>query len=108
LSENSLPVKRGIEIDRDDTLRGEVIQELMCYDRLIFSDFEKVHGIEFSSYFLRELERLEPLAKDGLVQIDDQQISITPKGRLLLRSIAMVFDRYLNADDNNDRYSKAI
>ena len=108
LSENSLPVKRGIEIDRDDTLRGEVIQELMCYDRLIFSDFEKVHGIEFSSYFLRELERLEPLANDGLVQIDDQQISITPKGRLLLRSIAMVFDRYLNADDNNDRFSKAI
>ena len=30
------------------------------------------------------------------------------KGRLLLRSIAMVFDRYLNADDGSDRFSKAI
>jgi len=108
LSNDSLPVKRGIEIDQDDTLRGKVIQELMCYDRLTFSDFEEEHGIEFKSYFLRELERLEPLAKDGLVQIDDEQISITAKGRLLLRSIAMVFDRYLTADDDSNRFSKAI
>jgi len=108
LSADSLPVKRGIEIDRDDTLRGEVIQELMCYDRLIFADFEKEHGVDFRSYFLHELERLQPLEKDGLVQVDDEQIAISAKGRLLLRSIAMVFDRYLNADDGSDRFSKAI
>ncbi len=108
LSGDSLPVKRGIEIDQDDTLRGKVIQELMCYDRLTFSDFDEEHDIDFRSYFLHELERLEPLAKDGLVQIDDEQISITAKGRLLLRSIAMVFDRYLNADDDSNRFSKAI
>jgi len=108
LSGESLPVKRGIEIDRDDTLRGDVIQKLMCYDRLVFSNFEKEHDIEFRSYFLHELKRLEPLAQDGLVRVDEVQISITPKGRLLLRSIAMVFDRYLNADESSDRFSKAI
>ncbi len=108
LSDDSLAVMRGIDIDQDDTLRGKVIQDLMCYDCLKFSDFEKAHGVEFSSYFQRELEGLEPLARDGLVQLDDQQILITAKGRLLLRSIAMVFDRYLNSDDKIDRFSKAI
>jgi oxygen-independent coproporphyrinogen-3 oxidase len=108
LSGDSLPVKRGIEIDRDDLLRGEVIQELMCYDRLVFANFEKEYEVEFRSYFSHELERLEPLVKDGLVQVDEEQISITPKGRLLLRSIAMVFDRYMNADESSDRFSKAI
>jgi oxygen-independent coproporphyrinogen-3 oxidase len=108
LSAESLPVKRGIEIDQDDTLRGEVIQELMCYDRLDFAAFEKEHGVEFSSYFRRELERLQPLAKDGLVHIDGEQITISAKGRLLLRSIAMVFDRYLGADNDSNRFSKAI
>ena len=90
------------------TLRGEVIQELMCYDRLVFADFDKKHDVEFSSYFLHELERLQPLEQDGLVQVDNEQIAISAKGRLLLRSIAMVFDRYLNADDGSDRFSKAI
>ena len=80
----------------------------MCYDRLVFADFDKKHGVKFRSYFLHELERLQPLEQDGLVQVDNEQIAISAKGRLLLRSIAMVFDRYLNADDGSDRFSKAI
>jgi coproporphyrinogen III oxidase-like Fe-S oxidoreductase len=30
-----------------------------------------------------------------LIELDDAGISITPSGRLLLRNIAMTFDRYI-------------
>jgi oxygen-independent coproporphyrinogen-3 oxidase len=108
LSCGALPIKRGIEVDRDDRLRADVIQNLMCHDRLRISDFERVHGISFQSYFRNELENLAPLVEDGLVQVDDDEIEITGSGRLLLRSVAMVFDRYLNRDENDGRFSKAI
>ena len=62
----------------------------------------------FRSYFSDELVRLEPLAQDDLISLDDKEITITPKGRLLLRNIAMVFDRHLSKVVNDGRFSKAI
>ena len=63
---------------------------------------------EFHNRYDDELDRLEPLALDDLVDLTDTAIVVTPKGRLLLRSIAMVFDRHLNRADNDGRFSKAI
>lgn len=108
LHEGRLPVKRGIEVDADDLIRADVIKRLMCYDRLRFTEFDSAHQIDFRSYFSKELERLEPLANDDLIGISNEQITITPKGRLLLRSIAMVFDRHLSRVENDGRFSKAI
>ena len=39
---------------------------------------------------------LQPLAEDGLVRIEPDRIAVTSRGRLLLRNIAMCFDRYLD------------
>jgi len=103
-----LPVVRGIAVDNDDALRGAVIQSLMCYDGFDFADFNTAHGIDFTSYFAAGIARLEPLVEDDLVNVSPDGIHVTPKGRLLLRSIAMVFDRYVNADLHGQRYSKAI
>ena len=64
------------------------------------------HSIEFESYFAPEMERLAPLTDDGLISYDGKTIRVTSRGRLLLRSIAMVFDRHLNQTPM--RYSKLI
>ncbi len=108
LESGRLPVVRGIVVDADDRRRADVIQTLMCFDRLSFDDFERRHAVDFGRYFETELECLAPLARDGLVEIDDAGISITPSGRLLLRSIAMVFDRHLVRQSDERRFSKAI
>jgi oxygen-independent coproporphyrinogen-3 oxidase len=108
LQENQLPIRKGIAVDRDDQLRGAAIQALMCYDRLSFNDFDRAYGIDFKDYFAREILRLQPLADDGLVSLDTAGITISRTGRLLLRSIAMVFDRYINQALNDQRFSKAI
>jgi oxygen-independent coproporphyrinogen-3 oxidase len=103
-----LPIKKGIAVDDDDLLRAEVIQALMCYDRLDFDDFDVGHDIDFRNYFKSELERLKPLAEDELIELEPGGIGITAKGRLLLRCIAMVFDRHMAEVDTDKRFSRAI
>ena len=101
-----LPIGKGIVVDADDQLRAAVIQSLMCYDELDFGRFEDVHGVDPRNYFAAEIDRLGPLADDGLVVLQDDAIRLTDAGRLLMRSVAMMFDRYLGQQEF--RYSKAI
>lgn len=106
LAAGNLPVKRGIEVDRDDRLRAAVIQNLLCHDRVCIADFEDAYQVDFRSYFRDELKNLARLVEDGLVSVDDDEIGITGPGRLLMRNVAMVFDRHLEGD--TDSYSKTV
>ncbi len=108
LERGELPIRKGIVVDRDDQIRAAVIQALMCYDSVNFDAIGKQEGIDFRDYFAKEIERLAPLAADGLIELDNDGVTITPQGRLLLRSIAMVFDRYIDQKENDNRFSKAI
>jgi oxygen-independent coproporphyrinogen-3 oxidase len=108
IESGEFPIKKGILVDDDDRLRADVIQALMCYDSLSFDDFGAEHDIDFRDYFSDEIKRLAPLADDELIDLDDSGVAITQKGRLLLRSIAMVFDRYIDQSENDNRFSKAI
>jgi oxygen-independent coproporphyrinogen-3 oxidase len=57
------------------------------------------------------LEQLEALKRDELVEIDARRIAATARGRLLLRSLAMCFDRYLGearAASSAPRYSRVV
>jgi oxygen-independent coproporphyrinogen-3 oxidase len=108
LEDNRLPVRKGVTVDDDDLLRADVIQSLMCYDELVFDDFDARHDIDFRSYFGAEIDRFDALINDELVELNARGIRILPKGRLLLRNIAMIFDRYINDAANDNRFSKAI
>ena len=108
IESGQLPIRKGIAVDDDDLLRADVIQSLMCYDKLSFDEFGAQHNIDFRKYFAAEVERLKPLADDDLIELTDSGVAITQKGRLLLRSIAMVFDRYIDQAQNDNRFSKAI
>ena len=108
IESGKLPVRKGVVVDADDQLRADVIQSLMCYDELLFDDFDAKHDIDFRQYFGAEIERFTPLSDDGLVELSENGVRITPKGRLLLRNIAMIFDRYINDAENDNRFSRAI
>ena len=108
LESGKLPVRKGIAVDDDDLIRADVIQALMCYDELVFDDFGANHNIDFREYFATEISQLEPLVEDDLIGLEANGIRIKPKGRLLLRNIAMTFDRYINDSENDNRFSRAI
>lgn len=107
LDRGILPVMRGIELDSDDLIRWTVIQALMCHFELAKESIEVAYLIDFDRYFARELAELEVFVHDGMLELDDE-IRVTPKGRLFVRNICMVFDRYLRADRERKRYSKTI
>ena len=108
IDRGELPIVRGVELTRDDLLRRSVIQTLMCHFELSMDAVEVNYLVEFERYFALELAELRDLARAGLLQIEDRWITVTPKGRMLIRSICMVFDKYLRADYEVVRYSRTI
>jgi oxygen-independent coproporphyrinogen III oxidase len=94
LDADRLPIERGRRLTGEDRLRRDVIASIMCRGLVRFGEIEARHGIRFAEHFAGELERLEPLAKDGLAECMAGEIRVTPRGRLLLRAVAMVFDAY--------------
>jgi oxygen-independent coproporphyrinogen-3 oxidase len=112
IDEGRLPVFRGMRLDEDDCLRADLIQQLMCQGEVPVAALERRYAIDFDRYFADALRKLKPLEADGLVRREPGRIRATTQGRLLLRNIAMCFDRYLDppADTiaTTPRFSRAI
>ena len=107
IDKGRLAIHRGVVLDADDVLRRDVITRLICHFELSMADIERRHGIAFAEYFAAELAQLQAMRDDGLVEIDGDAIRVCPVGRLLIRNICMVFDRYLRAQQGQ-RFSKVI
>ena len=112
LDEGHLPVARGIELTRDDVIRRDVIGRLMCDFNLSVRSVEHAHDIRFDTYFAAELARLREFETDGLLDMSASGLTVTPKGRLLVRNLCMVFDKYFGTPNDlplqRMRYSKTI
>jgi len=107
LDAGRLPVYRGIALSADDRLRRDIITRLICHFRLDMGDIESFYGIAFRDRFADEIEALEAMQADGLLKVGDREIVISPSGKLLIRNICMIFDRYLREKPAR-RYSKVI
>jgi oxygen-independent coproporphyrinogen III oxidase len=103
-----LPVVRGLALSRDDMARRAVIMSLMCQGQVLFESIELAWLLDFQEYFASELEALHDLADKGLVVLDEAGIQVTAMGWYFVRGVAMVFDRYLQADRNRARFSRII
>jgi oxygen-independent coproporphyrinogen-3 oxidase len=108
LDQGHLPVVRGLALTRDDLIRRSVIMALMCQGHLQYESINLAWLVDFKSLFAKELEQLQALQDQGLVQLNDTGIQVTAMGWFFVRGVAMVFDRYLQADRNRTRFSKII
>ena len=108
LDRNELPIARGVRMTMDDALRRTLIQQLMCQFELSIPALEQAFPIVFSDYFAAELEQLRQLERDDLVTIEPDWLSVTMKGRLLIRNVCMVFDRYLARRETGPRFSQTV
>jgi len=108
---DQLPIEKGVKLSQDDLIRRTVIKELMCQFKLSAQDLENKYHLgfdcDFNDYFAQELADLDSLETDGLLRRLGDGIEVTPRGRILIRNIASVFDAYLG--QKQDRvFSKAI
>ena len=111
IDQDILPIERGVSLNQDDIIRRTVIMELMCQFQLSKSEFEEKYHLSFDQnfdeYFASERGELKKLEADGLIRLDHNHIQVTPSGRLLIRNIAAVFDKYLQQKIMAN-FSKAI
>lgn len=107
IEEDRLPIVKGMTLSDDDRVRAHVINHLMCFGAVDMETVEKRFNLNFRDYFGPELDRLETFVDDGLVRVDDARVSVTNRGRMLVRNICAAFDRYLPGHQP-DRFSRTI
>lgn len=107
LDADQLPIEKGFALTDDDVLRRQVIMALMCSGPVDFAAINETHGIDFSSYFAHELSQLQQYEDAELIKVDAHSIQVTPKGRMFVRAVAMVFDKYLG-QPTTSKFSKLI
>ncbi|RJG09725.1 oxygen-independent coproporphyrinogen III oxidase [Pseudomonas cavernicola] len=102
-----LATQRGLHCSTDDRIRRTVIQHLICQFKLEFAVIESQFNLDFRAYFSAVWPQLQQMATDGLLDLTDSAIHIRPTGRLLVRSVCMLFDHYL-AEQNSQHFSRVI
>ena len=101
-----LATNRGFKLNDDDKLRRAVIMTIMCRFELVKSEIEQEFGIKFDETFAHELKKLQAYARHELVELTPEKITVSAKGKIFVRAVAMQFDRYLRESDRAGGYSK--
>lgn len=106
IDSGQLAIMRGVKLTRDDVIRRHVITEIMCNLKLDLDQVSRDFNIDAREYFKADLPELEAMQDDGLIIVDKDKYYVQDAGRLLIRNIGMVFDAYLQKNDN--RFSRVI
>jgi oxygen-independent coproporphyrinogen III oxidase len=98
IDKGQLPIGLFVALDDEDRLRRTVIQGLRTYFHVDWASVESEFGIEFSGHFAREIEELDDYVRNGLIEVGDSALTITPIGEQFANLIASTFDSWLRAD----------
>jgi len=88
-----LPVFKGHILTQDDMMIRRHIQDIMCKGQTTWN-----HHVEPCEALLEGIERLQPLAEDGLIELNSWGLKVTPEGKNFLRNICMAIDARLWAN----------
>ncbi|MBN9460028.1 MAG: oxygen-independent coproporphyrinogen III oxidase [Burkholderiales bacterium] len=106
IERGELPVVRGIALDADDFVRRDAINALMCNFRLDWDALDARRGIDSRRWLAGSIEALAPLVQAGAVRVDERGVEVLARGRLLVRAVAMAFDRHLAQSSSGASYSR--
>jgi len=110
VARRGIATMRGFRVSADDCIRRAVIGRLLCHTVIPKRDVEREFSIVFDEYFASEIESLAEPRAEGLVILEPGEIRATPLGRIFIRNLAMVFDRYLREQQMDQRplFSKTL
>ncbi|MGE0753304.1 MAG: oxygen-independent coproporphyrinogen III oxidase [Variibacter sp.] len=104
-SQDGLAAARGYALTDDDRLRADIIERLMCDLEVDVGRIANAHGA--SLHVLAEaMPRLQTLADEGLVRLEGARIRVPEKLRMLVRTVASIFDAHLATSART--YSRAV
>jgi len=93
VNNGELPVVKGHFLSVEDMIIRKHILNIMCK-----GETEWNHHTEPCYGLMEGLERMQDLARDGLVELGSYYLSVTPAGKRFLRNICMAIDARLWAD----------
>ena len=108
VEETGLALHKGLAMSEEDCLRRDVIKQLICNFKLDYQPIEQQYQIDFNTHFAEDLALLQPLANDGLLDINAGNIQVSAKGRLLIRNICLCFDTYSRQQARRQQFSRII
>jgi len=104
VTSGNFPLVNGHLLNEEDLLIQNYIHELMCLNKTTLR--KELHDVDFLTNILSKLSSLEA---DGLVEIYEDVINVTAKGRLFIRNICAAVDAYLFKKEMTvQTFSKAI
>lgn len=89
-----LATAKGYELTSEDRMRANIIERLMCEYQIDLKPICNAHNISTDD-FLQDNYRLDALAKDGLIKIENGKIHVDADTRFIIRNVAASFDAYL-------------
>lgn len=98
ISQGQLATSRGHALSPADCERAAIIERLMCY-------FEVDLGGDALRY-ADELALLRPFIADGLLELNDNAIRLTAKGRPFVRLVSALFDQFRTETESG--FSRAV
>lgn len=108
LDQDQLPVERGLALTREDEIRRAAIHSIMCNGQLIWETFSVQWQIDAKNHFQDEIQKLQEMAQEGLLSLDEHGLGVTEKGWFFVRLMAMVFDEHLQKTPSVARYSRVL
>ena len=100
-----LTTMRGLALSDDDKMRGQIIEQLMCALSVDLEAIARQHN-SHPAQFLPALEAAEPFLSHGMASLSGFTLRINPDWRVAARSIAALFDAYL--EGGAQRHSAAV
>ncbi|WP_192035273.1 oxygen-independent coproporphyrinogen III oxidase [Halomonas sp. YLGW01] len=107
LDAGRLATAKGIRLSLDDRLRRRAIERLMCDRHLDLAALGREFQVDATTRLADALARLTPAFEDELIEQHGHRLTVTPRGRLLIRHLAMAFDAHL-PQQTTQRFSRIL
>jgi oxygen-independent coproporphyrinogen III oxidase len=108
IATDQLAAVRGVALTADDRLRGDVIERVMCDLEVDLDSLAGKHGADPERLKVAASEGMPRFVEDRLANWDGRCIAVTERGRPFVRSIASLFDAYLNQAGDEPRHSLGV
>ncbi len=101
----ALATAKGYRMTPGDRLRADLIERLMCDFEVDLAQICDRHAAGLDT-LMQSAPRLRELAADGIVHVDGSVIRVADTSRILVRTVASVFDAYLASSART--FSRAV
>ncbi len=109
IEESGYAIERGYKLSKEEQIIRTIVNSIMCNGLLVFEDIAEQFNM--TSAEIKELVRFDPsnfndFIDDGLMILNDSQVTVLDKGFIFARNIAMALDPAYNQSENI--YSKTV